>query len=56
MMSAENAMAEMLEKQVAILASEGFFETAEEAANRAQMFRLLDKQEKSEDGTHAFRF
>jgi len=38
-----NAMAEMLEKQAELLASEGFLKTAEEAANRAELFRLMGK-------------
>ena len=53
MINAGNAMAEMLEKQVALLASEGFLETAIEAANRAQLLRSLEKLETNENGTHA---
>ena len=49
MIGAGNAMAEMLEKQAALLASEGFLKTAEEAASRAQLFRLLEKFEIHED-------
>ncbi len=41
MTSATHAMAEMLEKQVPLLESEGFFQTALEAAIRARLLRFL---------------
>ena len=50
MIGAENAMAEMLEKQATLLALEGFLETSEDAANRAQLLRLLGKLKIGEDG------
>ncbi len=41
MTCATHAMAEMLEKQVPLLESEGFFETALEASIRARLLRFL---------------
>ena len=45
------SMADMLEKQAALLASEGFLETAEEAANRANLLRLMGELETHGDVT-----
>lgn len=41
MASAAKMMAEMLEKQISILAADGFIETAIEAEQEARIMRLL---------------
>lgn len=45
MTSMANDMAEMLEKQVPLLESEGFYETAVEATDTALLLRLLAELE-----------